>query len=64
MGAVPPCQRSHCDPRRWSSLLWGHETREGVCRKWARRRKASAATGALGGAPYYDGATKRARGAL
>ena len=42
---------------RWSSL-WGHELREG-CAKMGRGRHATAATGAVGGAP--DWATKHLR---
>ena len=47
---------------RWSSL-WGHEPCEGcaeVSMRWAGRKRADVATGALVGAPY--GQTKCVRG--
>ena len=52
-GGGDACEHRHWG-LRWSSL-WGHETLS-----WAGETHASAASGALGGAPY--GATNRLRG--
>eukprot|EP00959_Pyramimonas_sp_CCMP1952_P177151 3702959-Pyramimonas_sp.AAC.1 len=56
MGAAGACDRNHWGCR-WGSI-WGRETFEG-CAKWARRAHATAAIGAVGGAPFE--ATRRVR---